>query len=523
MKDKKSFIFTKEFHAIRLKLADHNQTETNAETNIAGFAGGFFKSTDEDRRASSASNQLASRRSVLAAESAEELYGEYSFLHMAVDDTDPPLACEMIRHGTLVEKANAKGQSPLLQALERIWDLHSVLRKATARGPVPESMLVYKKQIENAQSRIRYIAVVLIGQHANVNSTVNWQGKVVSSLHFACAIDDWDLVTLLLQHGAKPPISCVAMDIFLTSAAARRRFKALTAKFKGATRPLRICPCFSGKPMADCHSQTLPYPGDFTCPCGSAKTYGKCCKARKIILTEIWDEETKWIQPSRNVSIAQGPPAFASPEVRAIVEQVERNGDMEHVMNMLPEVMFNPEIRSVFDECLKLGCQENIADPAFTSAYFDTQFFPSPQGRTSSKLWCRQKQKEWNASVDEYISSGVDSRSRSEIEEAAKIGISLGAMYRACEADGCNKVEGRDIEKVSTCARCKMTFYCGPTCQKLHWSTHKQVCGTPQQTERPLPSQMALSDFVCKFSPAMMKYKMGDNAFDVFKFDKTKE
>ncbi|KAJ7695939.1 hypothetical protein B0H17DRAFT_1131132 [Mycena rosella] len=525
MKDKKSFIFSKEFHTTRLKLADHNQTAVNAESHIAGFSGGFFKTTDEDRHAASASTskQLSSNRCTATAAVPKELYEDYSFLHMAVDDTDPPLACEMIRHGTLIDTENAKGQTPLMQALERIWDLHSVLKRSTVKGPLPPTMQGYKTQIENAQNRVRYIAVILIGQHANVNATVNWQGKVVSSLHLACATDDWDLVSLLLEHGAEsePTPTCVDVDTFLVTAASKRRLKGLKANAK-ATRPLRICPCFSGEPMSECHSKRLPYPDDFTCSCGSGKVYEKCCKARNIRLTEIWDEETKWIQPSRTVSLPNGPPSFASPEVHAVMEQFKQNGDMEKVMKMVPEAMFNPEVREVFDECLELGCQENIADPAFTFAYFETKYFPSPQGRSSSKHWCRQKQKEWNAAVDKYIESGVDSRPRSEIEEAAKIGISLGAMYRACEADGCDKVEGRDIEKMLTCARCKMTFYCGAACQKAHWRTHKPVCGSVEQTERPLPSQVALGDFVCKFSPALMMYRMGDPVFDGLKLDDLK-
>jgi hypothetical protein len=157
------------------------------------------------------------------------------------------------------------------------------------------------------------------------------------------------------------------------------------------------------------------------------------------------------------------------------------------------------------------------------------------QGYTFSLIYLIPFHQEWNTAVDKCIASGVDSRSRSEIEEAAKIGISLGAMYRACEADGCNKVEGRNIEKVSTCARCKIvgglkdllnlayskiqTFYCGPTYQRSHWSTHKQVCGAAEQTERPLPSQVALSEFVCKYSPALRMYRKGDKAFDGFKFE----
>ncbi|KAJ7134739.1 hypothetical protein C8R44DRAFT_977259 [Mycena epipterygia] len=133
-------------------------------------------------------------------ETAKELYEEYSFLHMAIDDTDPPLAYEMIRHGTLIEKTNGKGETPLLQALERTWEQHSFPQtKANAPDPLPPAVMGYKQQIEDAERRVRYIAVLLIGQHANVNSTISWQGKIVSTLHFACAMKDWDLVALLLM------------------------------------------------------------------------------------------------------------------------------------------------------------------------------------------------------------------------------------------------------------------------------------------------------------------------------------
>ncbi|KAJ7675701.1 hypothetical protein DFH06DRAFT_977096 [Mycena polygramma] len=474
---------------------------------------------DEDKRAAASSSngkQLSARRQ--QPESDKELYKEYSFLHLAVDDVDPPLACEMIRHGTLIDKENAKGETPLLQALERMWELHSFL-KGKANMPLTPELQGYKEKIENAEQRIRYIAVVLIGQHANVNATVRWQGQLVSSLHFACAMEDWDLAALLLNHGAqsKPIPSCVDAEFFLTSAAAKRRLTGLKANAKG-TRPPRICPCFSGKPMSKCHSERLPYPDDFTCSCGSTKLYGKCCKTRNIPITEIWDEDTKWIQPSRNFTVPR-PPSYASPETHAVMEQVRQNGDMQRVMQMVPQIMFNPAIQSIYTECLEIALQDDeMADPAFRFAYFDTKYFPTPQGRTSSKHWCRQKQKEWNAAVDKYIESGVDPRPRSEIEWAAKIGISLGAMYRGCDAAGCNKIEGRDIQKLLTCARCKVTFYCSPTCQKIHWKAHKPVCGSVDETEQPLPSQVKLSDFVCKYSPALMKYRSDEGSLD-FDFD----
>ncbi|KAJ6585131.1 hypothetical protein B0H19DRAFT_1108411 [Mycena capillaripes] len=520
MKDKRSFIFSKEFQTFRFKFANHNQTSLNAESNVANFQGGFFRTIDEGRRgAASKSNrkQLSARRRQPGSE--KELYEEYGFLHMAIDNADPPLACEMIRHGTLIDKENAKGQTPLLQALERIWDLHSVL-KGKANMPLTPEALGYTESIETAQRRVRYIAVVLIGQHANVNATVRWQGQLVSSLHFACAIEDWYLVALLLNHGAHsmPTPSCVDAATFLATAAAKRRLTGLKANAK-KNRPPRLCPCFSGNSKSGCHSEPLPYPDNFTCSCGSTKVYGKCCKTRNIPLTEIWDKETKWIRPSRSVFLP-GAPSYASPVIHAGMEQVRQNGDMERVMHMVPQMMFNPDIQSVYTECLEIGLQDDaLVDPAFRFAYFEIKYFPTPQGRTSSKHWCRQKQKEWNAAVDNYIDSDVDTRPRSAIEAAAKIGVSLGAMFNACEADGCDKVEGRDIEKVLTCSRCKVAFYCSPTCQKLHWRTHKPLCGSVDQTERPLPSQVKLTDFVCKYSPGLMKYRIEEGSIEGLNFN----
>ncbi|KAJ7025353.1 hypothetical protein C8F04DRAFT_1010003 [Mycena alexandri] len=431
---------------------------------------------------------------------------------MSIDSTDPPLACEMIRQGTLLEKVNANGQTALLQAMQRISELWLVLKKH-GNLPMPREIQTYKAQIENALKRIRYIVVMLIGQHADVNATLKWQGQLVSTLHFACAIDDWDLVTVLLEHGArsKPTLSCVDAETLLPTAAAKRRLTALKEKAKEVIRPPRLCPCFSGKPLSDCHAQPHPYPDDFTCFCGPTKVYGRCCKTRSILITEIWDGEDKCIRRLRSV-VPPDLPSYPSQEDHAIMEQVRQNDDWEKVMRMVPELMLNPDVQSVWTEVLELGLRENLADPAFKFAHSETNFFPVPQGRTSSKHWCRQKQKEWNAAVDKYIESGVDSRPRSDIEAAAKIGISLGAILRVCEADGCDKVEGREIDKVLTCARCKMTFYCSPKCQKLHWSAHKPVCGTSAQTERPLPSQVELSNFVTKYSPALMKFRMTEGS-----------
>eukprot|EP00662_Eupelagonemidae_sp_cell21_P017032 gene17032-biopygen73074 len=35
---------------------------------------------------------------------------------------------------------------------------------------------------------------------------------------------------------------------------------------------------------------------------------------------------------------------------------------------------------------------------------------------------------------------------------------------------------GRMDEKLTRCARCKKSWYCGPACQKQHWPLHRRVC-----------------------------------------------
>ena len=55
-----------------------------------------------------------------------------------------------------------------------------------------------------------------------------------------------------------------------------------------------------------------------------------------------------------------------------------------------------------------------------------------------------------------YISLGRDKRPRGDIERAAKIGLSNGALYRRCEGTNCDKVEGKNMVKPLFCSRCKM-------------------------------------------------------------------
>ena len=70
---------------------------------------------------------------------------------------------------------------------------------------------------------------------------------------------------------------------------------------------------------------------------------------------------------------------------------------------------------------------------------------------------------EWNAAVDEYISSGVDMRMREEIENESKIGLGGGPLHALCENEMCLEPpegrthhDGRSPTKLLVCTGCKM-------------------------------------------------------------------
>lgn len=77
-----------------------------------------------------------------------------------------------------------------------------------------------------------------------------------------------------------------------------------------------------------------------------------------------------------------------------------------------------------------------------------------PQGRRSSHHLRKGIQTDWNELVDAYIEQGNDSRSKEEIERAAKIGSGNGALFRACEGENCRNVERTGV-KFDSCAKCK--------------------------------------------------------------------
>lgn len=60
----------------------------------------------------------------------------------------------------------------------------------------------------------------------------------------------------------------------------------------------------------------------------------------------------------------------------------------------------------------------------------------------------------WNGYVDEYIALATDGRHKLEIEQAAKLDLCYGPLWKRCEASGCVAVEGPAL-KMKCCAGCR--------------------------------------------------------------------
>jgi hypothetical protein len=65
----------------------------------------------------------------------------------------------------------------------------------------------------------------------------------------------------------------------------------------------------------------------------------------------------------------------------------------------------------------------------------------------------------------------------------------------------CGAPEGLKRDAHQVCGRCKITYYCGEKCQKLHWKEggHKKVCMLPEERKKPVnaASTAASEDDIC--------------------------
>ncbi|KAG6905398.1 hypothetical protein DXG01_002991 [Tephrocybe rancida] len=462
-RDSPSLVFSDRFHAMRLKVIDESTRDS---------ANQIF----EIRRVDGGPPAEASSRP-----DRKILKGH---IHMAAEgDVDPLVVFEILRLGCNVDLKTGNGKTAFDIAFNNIC--------VRRRGLLPPSESLY--------ARTELIARTLLEQHADVNHAV----EGITALHLACGFGVvlWDWIELLLKHGAKPELDVPAnaahripppIDLILSSRDKRRFRDLVRANPPGQERPPQKCPCWSGKLLKDCHAAgQLPYPVDFYCTCGSKKTYRKCCAQREEVVEE-WDPEYRYIfQAGLKV-----PPIFPRGPVGP-------NGEFEISKEIMmasrccqPRRYGGPDSMPEKDAWMFIHSiifrlePRRVIDPAFEFAMKEVLFLPRPHGRSKSKMASLATQREWNASVDRYIASGAaGSRSQDDIEHAAKIGRTGGALYRVCEGLNCTKVEGRDIKALSQCGKCKIAST---------WKTHKKVCGQGEQREQALPSQAAIDEFLIK-------------------------
>ncbi|KAF9475605.1 hypothetical protein BDN70DRAFT_232209 [Pholiota conissans] len=422
MKGAKTRIYSSEVHDQRLRIHRwNNPISPNIFTILPNGSEGF---TEESKR---------------------------TLIHLYAMEGDILALCELIRCGADPDWKDTLGVTPIFVALA---DMVAFLVPGLV--VVKNGKRCNKSDMERDLYKSEQVIRILVEQHADVNTVT----EGLSHLYLACVMRHWGLINLFLEHGATNTVPDSLIEkLFAPSDQAR--FYALVKAKANQERPPRVCPCWSGKFLKDCHAKEQSYPLKFVCVCGSDKVYEKCCFRRRPVL-EKWDDAH-----GRIVQYFSGQ-VFPSTNDREV--RIEANSYVA-------------------------GLVEPFIDPAFAYALKRSPFHPIPCGSKYSRKIHEECQRCWNALIDEYIALGTDKRSTFDIERAAKIGVRAGALIRTCEGEGCSKVERKDIDALKNCAKCHIAVYCSPACQKSAWPTHKKVCCTADQKNQALPSQHFMQEF----------------------------
>ncbi|KIY62813.1 hypothetical protein CYLTODRAFT_446995 [Cylindrobasidium torrendii FP15055 ss-10] len=502
-----SRILTREFEEFRVKATKRTKNrETSIEAPVVLYNG--------------KSKALPSTGSVDAYDRIERNREDFSsdakktFLHFAVSERDLPLAYEIIRMGIILDFKDSEGVTPLFLAMGYLHALEQVLQTVSKPGFMKTVAPANRAGLEPEYVKqqifvVTRIATLIIEQHGDVNASAF--GKSVLSL--AVEGSQWDLVELLLRHGARRlPASTFTYAVI----GDKRRYVSALDRVKACKPRLeRPCPCWSGKLLSQCHNrgEPVPYADDHLCGCGRRKTYGTCCGKKGIEVVEAWDEGDKWIMPTEIRKFPMNGPRHLDPSIR---EHFAAGMQRQHevMQKTSPDMM--KEVSKVLEKnkgdwimkMLKLIERDEYMDPAFHFALNNTDFFPRPWVNVLSRVEGNTRMKEWNDQVDKFIANDMDPlhRPRREIEIEAKIGGHGGPLYRRCENEDCEKIELIDVEKLQQCGGCKLIFYCSKECQVAGWPSHKSVCRSGAHTAQLLDSQWAMEQVMgCMTAAAGMR------------------
>jgi len=280
--------------------------------------------------------------------------GSRSVFHYATLHGDLILTYEYLYLGAIPDKPDANGFTPVFMALVGAAQYEVDVQIPNYVG-IPKSDLT--KPLAKQLSKV---ARILIGQHVDPNESHGGY----SLIRLALLAKDWETASLLMKHGAtlsKDLINSVndnQVCVTLSELAHR--------KFVPSKRPTRLCPCWSGQNLKDCHGApgaNIRYPANYLCFCGKDKPYGSCCWKRAHLL-ESWDYERGRIRCYTDTLPGR------SDELRAAVRKIQAldfdaKSDKSYNGNDLPFTGQTQEQRVKFrDMVVRLG----MVDPAFAYA-----------------------------------------------------------------------------------------------------------------------------------------------------------
>lgn len=318
----------------------------------------------------------------------------HTYLQIAAMIGDVLLLCEMIRIGAIIDIQDRKGSTALSMVLESLVTCQAAIALGLP-GPDPKTSGIKRlKKLSvsdirlSAVQRFTFIARTLIEQHADVNHTVNG----LTPLHLACKAEDWDIIILLLQHGANPNPTAQSQKFpspqsLLTTNNDRTRFSTLVSKYStGRTRPPRKCPCLSGLAIAACHAvASVPYPPSILCRCASGKSFQRCCARRKMEVTECWDSEREEIVVFQHNRIPMpGAAGVSKDQQEKVNKNIQTLMETQEVYEMLRKEMGMPSgVESAWDTAIAQKLQmtdelltKGLIDPAFAYALKALDFVP---------------------------------------------------------------------------------------------------------------------------------------------------
>ncbi|KAJ7709477.1 hypothetical protein B0H17DRAFT_227562 [Mycena rosella] len=309
-----------------------------------------------------------------------------SWLHVAVRETDLPLAHECVRLGTRIQLTDRRGYSALYLGCIILKDLLLPDGPVTTHLHLFPGRTVDKQLAPSLASQILELCLFLLGHHADPNEMHNG----LSLLGLACLAEQWELIRTLILHGARSSPSSTPPNQLptrlLKTEGDREVFRSLGWELANKPRPRRPCPCGSARPLEDCHAQAeaQPYPGDVICPCGAMKIHAQCCVKRKdMYWVEQWDRRADRLQ-------RECVPRVDTPLIHeAIAAKLSMSGD-ERQAFLRQHLDWNHRM-------LKDLAKSGRIDPAYAAAGCLVQFQP---------IWCVRFRLSWSENNRKTVRRG---------------------------------------------------------------------------------------------------------------------